>query len=513
MRYLRQWLLLTIVLFIIITPLAAYAQDDATGTPEPTPTQEGEAPPEAPAEGEGPEDEGPVPTAVPGEGPTPVPFDIAAEVRVNGAASGYEISQAVARLFNADYPNVEITVGVSGTAGGFDRFCNGETYFNHAARPIFESEATRCEENGVAWIELLLGYEGVVVAAHPEVAAFAACVTTGQLATAWSRAAEPTAAVEPTVTPEGYEAPEDEEPLALPTANPGVTNWNQVDASFPDLPLLLFGDRTNAAVTDLFTEFATGTQGDLRTDYIQNSRYQALVDEMVGKPGAMGFFGFNYFSLNEEELTLLEIDAGDGCVAPSAETIADGSYPLARPIYLYVAAEQVDNPAVRAFVDFYFSEEGLAQVSESGYFPASEEVYAQDRDAIVNKVTGRAFTEAPPEPEPVVTPTPTPEASEETPPAEGEESGAAPDLDAAAVAFAESCASCHGEGGQGGTVGPDLYASEDVRAMSADEIHDLIANGIDGTAMPGFGDTLAAEVIDNLVALLQSWQEGDDTAQ
>ena len=222
MRHPRQWLLLLTAILILSFPLTVYGQDAPTNTPEPTAT--GEAAPEAtPTEGE----EGPIPTAIPETGPTPIPTDIAAEFRVNGAASGYDITQAVARRFNETYPNVEITVGVAGTSGGFRRFCDGESIFNNAARPIFESEAAHCAENGVEWIELLVGYEGVVVAAHASVAEFGACLTTGQLAAAWSREAEPTEGLEPTATSEGYEAPADAStPLPLPTANPGVTNWN-----------------------------------------------------------------------------------------------------------------------------------------------------------------------------------------------------------------------------------------------------------------------------------------------
>ncbi len=511
MRHPRNWFALFITVVIVSLPLAAYGQEGATNTPEPTATQEVEATPQGtPTEGT-PEGEGPVPTAAPGEGPTPIPFDIPDEFRINGAASGYAIAQAVARRFNETYPNVEITVGVAGTAGGFRRFCDGETYFNNAARPIFESEAARCAGNGVEWIELLIGYEGVVVAAHPEVTAFAACLTTGQLATAWSRLAEPTEGVEPTATPEGFEAPPDAAtPLPLPTANPGIVNWNQVDASFPDLPLLLFGDVTDSAAADLFSEVVTGTAGDLRADYTDNRVYQALVDEMVGKPGSLGFFSFSYYNLSEQELKLVAIDAGDGCVEPSAETFAGGTYPLARPVYLYVAADQLDKPAVRTFIEFYLSEDGLTEVSANGYFPASEEVYQQDRDALAGRVTGRAFTEAPPEPEPVVSPTPTATPGGETATPEAtEEAGAAPDLDAAAVVFAENCAACHGEGGKEGGVGPALFASDSLKTKSADEIGGVIASGVAGTAMAGFEGRLSAEQIDALVALLQSWQEGN----
>ena len=403
MRYPR-WLVFVGAIVMLSLLITAYGGPAAAQDAEPTATESAE---EAEAEDA-------TPALDAGEGPTPVPFDIAAEFRINGAASGFEISRSNAQRFNRDYPNVEITVGVAGTAGGFRRFCDASTAFNNAARPILESEAARCEANGIEWIELFIAYEGVVVAAHPEVAEFAACLTTDQLATMWQRLAQPTEGVEPTATPEGYEAdPDAATPLPLPTANPGVTNWSQVSASFPDLPLLLFGDLPTTAPADFLSGALTGTQGDIRTDYTANRNYQALVNEMVGKPGALGFFNFGYYNLNEQELTLLAIDGGQGCVEPNAETITSGAYPLARPIYLYVAAEQLDNPAVHAFIDLYLSDEGLEAIEANGYFRAPDPIYEQNREAIAARVTGRAFTEAPPEPEPVATPTPTPEPTDE----------------------------------------------------------------------------------------------------
>jgi phosphate transport system substrate-binding protein len=414
MKRSHKWSILIGALVVLSLLLAACGQA-ATTTPEPTSTPT-EAPTEEPTPEatleeatpeEGEEEEGPVPTAATAEGPTPIPFDIAAEFRINGASSVYQITHAIAQLFTQDYPNVEVTVGVAGTAGGFRRFCEGETHINNAARPIFESEADRCEERNVEWIELLIGYEGVILAAHPEMD-FATCLTTAQLATIWSADSEPSPEVEATATPaEGAEESE-----AQPTPNPGITNWSQVAADFPDMEMLLYGDRPDSSAADFLSREVTGTAGYIRTDYTDNSRYQVLVDEMVGKPGSIGFFDFGYYNLNEEELAVIAVDSGRGCVEPSAATIADGTYLLARPLYLYVAADQLDNPAVLAFMDYYLSETGLEQISKNGYFPASEEIYQQDRDAIAERVTGRAFTEPPPEPEPVVTPTATPEATE-----------------------------------------------------------------------------------------------------
>ncbi len=345
--------------------------------------------------------------------PTPVPGDISAEFRISGASHLQPLAQAIISRFNANYPNVSITLNTSGTPAGFRSFCDEESFFNHATRPILESEATQCEENGVEWAELLVGYEGVVLAAHPDVAEFAACLNAGPLAIIWRAASEP--------SPE-FDAEEGEgEEVELPEPRPGITNWNEVDPNFPDLPLLLYGDRPATAPGDMLSRFATGTAGDLRTDYTANANYQALVDEMVGKPGALGFFDFDYFGLEEDELVLVQV--GADCAAPDEAAITGGAYPLARPLYLYINTAQLEQPAIQAFMDLYLEQAGDV-LRERGFYPAPEDVYAQGRALIAERTTGRTFTEPPPEPDPIVIETSKAEEDTATEEAEAEEAAA-----------------------------------------------------------------------------------------
>lgn len=410
MKFTTKWLTLINLLVVVLLALvlvgpAAIAQEDDEPTPTEQVTEEAtdQAAEEAAGEGE----------------PTPVPQDIATEFRISGASNLYKVTQAIANDFVIDYPNVEITVGVAGTAGGFDRFCTGEnqTYFNNASRPIFESEAEICTENEVEWIELLVGYEGIVLAAHLDTAAeIDACLTMDQLAAMWAASAEPTEEIE--LDEEEAEASEEE----LPEPEPGITNWNQVDENFPDMELLLFGPDVTTAPADIFSMWVTGTAGDIRTDYTQNTNYQKLFDEMVGKPGSLGYFDFKFYTYSEEELIVLSVDAGDGCIAPTQETIASGDYPLARPLYLYLNAAALENPAVKAFAEFYFDDVMLKKVNDEGFYPAPAATYEKDRELITNAITGRSFSEAPPEPEPVATPEPE-ETEEDTESGEDETEG------------------------------------------------------------------------------------------
>jgi phosphate transport system substrate-binding protein len=400
----RKRLLLTSALLALILVLAMAGQTGIAQDEEPEPTAEATPAEEPTAESaeepaEGPADEpaeepAEEPTEEPAAEPTPVPADVSGAYRIGGASSVYNITNAIVTRFGQDYSDIEITVSAEGTAGGFDEFCSGNAYINNAARPILDSEAARCADSGIEWVELLVAYEGVVLATHPETAGYAACLTVEQLDTIWSAASEPY----PEVDAEDAEAAGAE----LPEARPGVTDWSQVDPDFPEGELLLFGDNVSSAPADMLSSAATGTAGYIRGDYTANTRYQALVDEMVGKPGSLGFFSFDYFNLNEEELELVGIDSGGGCAHPTEEAIFAGEYPLAQPMYLYVDATQLENPAVRAFVEFYLSDVAREVIAEQGYIPAPAETFARDLELVENVTTGRVFTEAPPEPEPVV---------------------------------------------------------------------------------------------------------------
>jgi phosphate transport system substrate-binding protein len=392
----RKRLLLTSALLALILMLAMAGQAGIAQDDEPEPTAE-ETPVEEPtAEPTKEPDEEPAeePSEEPAAEPTPVPVDVSGAYRISGASNVYNITNAIVTRFGQEYSDIEITLSAEGTAGGFDEFCSGNAYITNADRPILDSEASRCADSGIEWVELLVAYEGVVLATHPETAGYAACLTVEQLGTIWSAASEPY----PEIDAEEAEAAEAE----LPEARSGITDWSQVDPDFPEAELLLFGDSVSSAPADMLSSAATGTTGYIRTDYTTSSRYQTLVDEMVGKPGSLGFFSFDYFYLNEEELELVSIDGGDGCALPTEEAIFAGEYPLAQPMYIYADATQLGNPAVRVFVEFYLSDVAREVITDQGYIPAPVEAFARDLELVENGTTGRVFTEAPPEPEPIV---------------------------------------------------------------------------------------------------------------
>jgi phosphate transport system substrate-binding protein len=231
--------------------------------------------------------------------------------------------------------DVDVTVGISGTGGGFERFCAGETDLSNASRPIDEDEIALCEEGGVEYIEFQVATDAltnVVNSAND----WATCLTVEQLKKIW----EP---------------------------DSKVSNWNQVDPSFPDVPLTLFGAGTDSGTFDYYTDVIVGEEGASRTDYQASEDDNVTVQGVAGDRGGLGYFGFSYFEQNQETLKALDVDGGDGCVAPSAETARDGTYtPLSRPLFVYVKQSSFDDSEdVRNFVKYMLdSNEAIAQASQ-----------------------------------------------------------------------------------------------------------------------------------------------------
>jgi phosphate transport system substrate-binding protein len=200
---------------------------------------------------------------------------------------------------------VDVTVGISGTGGGFERFCAGETDISNASRAIKDEEATICLENGVEYVELQIATDALTNVVNAE-NDWAKCLTVEQLNAIWK---------------------------------PGsaVSNWNQIDPSYPDVPLKLYGAGTDSGTFDYFTDAINGEEGASRSDFSATEDDNVTVQGVSGDKGALGYFGFSYFEENQDTLTALEVDGGEGCVAPSASTAQDGSYtPLARPLFMYV---------------------------------------------------------------------------------------------------------------------------------------------------------------------------------
>jgi len=271
---------------------------------------------------------------------------LSGSVTTDGSSTVEPLTSAAAELYREVQPDVEVAVGSSGTGGGFEAFCAGNTDISNASRPIDEEEAAICEKAGIEFTELHVATDALTVVVHPDVPVD--CITTEQLKTVWERAAEDT-----------------------------ITNWNQVDPSFPDLPLVLFGPGTDSGTFDYFTDEINGEEGVSRSDYEASEDDNVLVDGVANTEGAMGYFGFTYYEENAESLKALEIDSGDGCVAPSAETAQSGDYtPLARPLFIYVANQAYqDKPQVAGFVDFYV--ENLGPIAEAAQYVQLNEEQTQ----------------------------------------------------------------------------------------------------------------------------------------
>ncbi|MCF8539073.1 MAG: PstS family phosphate ABC transporter substrate-binding protein, partial [Candidatus Nanopelagicales bacterium] len=220
-------------------------------------------------------------------------------VRIDGSSTVYPLTAVAAEDFQVANPGVRVTVGSSGTGGGFEKFCRGETDANDASRPIKDDEVANCEANGIDFASLTMAIDALTVVVNKD-NDWATCLTTDQLAQIWS--------------PEST-----------------VTNWNQVDPAFPDEPVALFGPGTDSGTFDYFTEEINGESGASRTDYTPSEDDNVIVQGVSGSKGGLGYFGYTYFEENADSLKALSIDSGAGCVAPSVETARDGSYtPLAR---------------------------------------------------------------------------------------------------------------------------------------------------------------------------------------
>jgi phosphate transport system substrate-binding protein len=236
----------------------------------------------------------------------------------------------------------DVTVGISGTGGGFERFCAGETDISNASRAIDDEEAALCEENGVEYVELEVALDALTNVVNLE-NDWATCLTVEQLNAIWK---------------------------------PGstVNNWNQVDSSFPDVPLKLYGAGTDSGTFDYFTGAINGEEGASRTDYSATEDDNVTVQGVTGDRGALGYFGFSYFEENQDKLKALEVDGGSGCVAPSVETAQDDSYtPLSRPLFMYVKLSSLeDNESVGEFVRFALENQNTI-AEEALYVPLSQE--------------------------------------------------------------------------------------------------------------------------------------------
>lgn len=284
-------------------------------------------------------------------------------VRIDGSSTVYPITEAVSEEFQREQ-RTKVTVGISGTGGGFKKFCRGEIDITGASRPILEKEMQACKEAGIEYIELPVAYDALTVVVNPK-NDFIKSMTVEELKTLWA-----------------------------PEAQQKINTWNQVNPSWPDKEIKLFGAGADSGTFDYFTEAIVGKAKSSRGDYTASEDDNVLVQGVSNDGGALGYFGYAYYEENQDKLKAVPIVAKEGAapVSPSMETVMDGSYqPLSRPVFLYVKAESAKNkPEVKAFVDYYLAN-APELVAEVKYVPLPAEEYEAVKQHWLSGKTGTGF--------------------------------------------------------------------------------------------------------------------------
>lgn len=293
-----------------------------------------------------------------------VAFPAAAQVvKIDGSSTVYPVTEAVAEEFQKANKGLKVTVGVSGTGGGFKKFCRAETDISNASRPITKSEMDACKAAGVEYFELPVAFDALTVVINPR-NTWLKQATVAELKKLWE-----------------------------PAAQGKVTRWNQVNPQWPDQPIKLFGAGSDSGTFDYFTEAIVGKSKSSRGDYTASEDDNVLVQGVAGDVNAIGYFGYAYYAENQGKLKALPIvekDAKPG-VSPSEKTVLDGSYqPLSRPIFIYVNAKSLAKPEVRKFVDFYMAQ-GAKMAKEVKYVPLPAEAYKTGLDHIAKGKKGTVF--------------------------------------------------------------------------------------------------------------------------
>ena len=269
-----------------------------------------------------------------GEGGGSGAGELSGKIAIDGSSTVGPLAQAAAEVFREENREVDVTVGTSGTGGGFEKFCAGEIDIATASRPIKEDvEVPVCRRNGVSYKEIQAANDGIAVVTNKQTPID--CMTTKELRKLWDRGSD-------------------------------VQNFKDIDPKFPDQKVSLFGPGTDSGTFDFFTEEINGEEGVTRRDYQPSEDDNVLVQGVSQSPGGLGYFGFSYYEQNQAKLNAVGIDAGDGCVKPSARTIQSGQYePLSRPLYMYVSDKALQRPEVEAFMRFFIeNQQEIAEIAQ-----------------------------------------------------------------------------------------------------------------------------------------------------
>jgi phosphate transport system substrate-binding protein len=292
-------------------------------------------------------------------------FAQGALVKVDGSSTVYPVTEAVAEEFQKAEKNaIKVTVGISGTGGGFKKFCRGETDISDASRPILKAEMEECAKLGIQYYELPVAFDALTVVVNPKNTFLDKGITVEQLKKMWE-----------------------------PGAQGKITKWNQIDPSWPDAPIKLFGAGSDSGTFDYFTEAIVGKAKSSRGDYTASEDDNVLVQGVQRDANALGYFGFAYYAENQAKLKAVPIieKVGKPAVTPSMNSVVDGSYqPLARPIFIYVSVKAYERPEVRKFVDYYLTH-AAKLAREVKYVPLPDKAYTMAKEHLGRKKVGTVF--------------------------------------------------------------------------------------------------------------------------
>lgn len=288
---------------------------------------------------------------------------LAQVVKIDGSSTVYPVTEAVAEEFQKANKGLKVTVGVSGTGGGFKKFCRGETDISNASRPISVSEMADCKKIGVEYFELPVAFDALTVVINPK-NAWLKQATVAELKKIWE-----------------------------PAAQGKIMRWNQVNPAWPDQPMKLYGAGSDSGTFDYFTEAIVGKAKSSRGDFTASEDDNVLVQGVAGDVNAIGYFGYAYYAENTNKLKALPIveKEGKAAVSPSPESVIAGTYqPLARPIFIYINAKSLAKPEVKKFVDFYMSQ-GAKMAKEVKYVPLPAAIYTSNIKHIADNKRGTIF--------------------------------------------------------------------------------------------------------------------------
>ncbi|MGH2995136.1 MAG: PstS family phosphate ABC transporter substrate-binding protein [Gaiellaceae bacterium] len=283
---------------------------------------------------------------------------LSGKIEADGSSTVGPLVTAAAELFQEENSDVQVTVGISGTGGGFERFCAGETDLSNASRPIKDDEeAPLCLDAGIEYTDFQVATDALTVVVNPE-NDWVDCLTTDQLKKMWE-----------------------------PAAEGKVKTWQDVDPSFPDEPLVLSGPGTDSGTFDYFTDEINGEEGASRADFQASEDDNVIVEAVAGEKGGLGYFGFSYFEQNQDALKALAIDSGAGCIEPSAENAQAGEYtPLARPLFVYTKNEALARPEVEEFIRYML--DNNQEITETALFIPLTDEQLTDGQAKLDGATG-----------------------------------------------------------------------------------------------------------------------------